>query len=97
MKTWTTPTVAIDVPGGADYLAGAERVIVAARGRRTIEKDALSVEGTVVSVDYTQAETAALGAGPVEFEVTLRLAGGGVVKTETVAATLEEAVLKREV
>ena len=97
MKTWTTPTVAIDVPDGAEALAEAERVIVAAHGRRTIEKDAASVEGTVVSVDYTQAETAALGAGPVEFEVTLRLVGGAVLKTDTVAATLDEAVLKREV
>ena len=61
MKTYTTPTVVIDVPDGA------------------------------------QAEMAALGAGLVEFEVTLKMPDGTVVKTETAAARLKEAVLRREV
>lgn len=97
MKTYTTPTVIIDVPDGEQALADAERVIVTAQGRRTVEKDAASVEGTAVAVAYTQRETADLGAGAVDFEVTLKMPDGTVVKTETVTATLEEAVLRREV
>ena len=97
MKTYTTPTVVIDVTDGEQALADAERVIVTAQGRRTVEKDAASVEGTAVAVAYTQRETADLGAGAVDFEVTLKMPDGTVVKTETVTATLEEAVLRREV
>lgn len=97
MKTYTTPTVVIDVPDGAQALADAERVIVAAKGRQLIEKDAESVDGTAVTVSYSQSETASLGAGAVEFEVTLKMPDGTVVKTETVAARLKEAVLRREV
>ena len=97
MKTYTTPTVVIDVPDGAQALADAERVIVAARGRQLIEKDAASVDGTAVAVSYSQSETASLGAGAVEFEVTLKMPDGTVVKTETAAARLNEAVLGREV
>ena len=97
MRTYTTPTVVIDVPDGAQALADAERVIVAAKGRQLIEKDVASVDGTAVAVPYTQAETAALGAGLVEFEVTLKMPDGTVVKTETAAARLKEAVLRREV
>lgn len=97
MKTYTTPTVVIDVPDGAQALADAERVIVAAKGRQLIEKDAASVDGTAVTVSYSQSETASLGAGAVEFEVTLKMPDGTVVKTETAAARLKEAVLRREV
>lgn len=97
MKTYTTPTVVIDVPDGEQALADAERVIVTAQGRRAVEKDAESVEGTAVAVAYTQRETADLGAGAVDFEVTLKMPDGTVVKTETVSAPLEEAVLRREV
>lgn len=97
MKTWTTPSVEIDVPDGADALAAASEVVVAARGRRGVVEKAGSVSGTSVSCSYTQAETAALGAGVVEFEVTIALPGGSVLKTDTVCAPIEEAVLRREV
>lgn len=97
MKTWTTPTVVIDVPDGADALAEAERVVVAAKGRRAVVKEADAVEGTAVAVSYTQRETAELGAGAVDFEVTLKMADGSVVKTETATAPFEEAVLREEV
>ena len=85
------------MPDGAQALADAERVIVAAKGRQLIEKDAESVDGTAVTVSYSQSETASLGAGAVEFEVTLKMPDGTVVKTETAAARLKEAVLRREV
>lgn len=58
MKTYTTPTVVIDVPDGAQALAEAERVIVAASGWNVVEKDA-RVDGTAVSVTYTPARDGA--------------------------------------
>ena len=50
MKTYTTPTVVIDVPDGAQALADAERVIVAAKGRQLIEKDAANADGNAAEL-----------------------------------------------
>lgn len=109
MKTYTTPTVSMQLEGAEEVLASAERVILTARnGLYSVDKDwpegGLDVDGDTVSAKLTQGETARLGAAvdkngkaAIAFEVTVKFPDGTVVKSETAYATIADAVRKEEV
>lgn len=98
MKRFTTPTVTLRITddGAAELLAAAVGATLSAQGPRGRVDVPAAVDGDALKATLTQAQTARLGAGTVEWEATLTFDDGAVVKTKTVASTVDEAVLRRE-
>lgn len=98
MKRYTTPTVALRITdaGAAELLAAATGATLSAQGPRGRVDVPATVDGDALKATLTQAQTARLGAGTVEWEGTLAFDDGAVVKTKTVESSIDEAVLRRE-
>lgn len=98
MKRYTTPTVALRITdeGAEELLAAAVGATLSAQGPRGRVDVSATVDGSAVKATLTQAQTARLGSGAVEWEATLTFDGGAVMKTRTVEAPMDEAVLRRE-
>lgn len=98
MKRFTTPTVALRITddGAAELLAAVTGATLSAQGPRGRVDVPATVDGDALKATLTQAQTARLGAGTVEWEGTLAFDDGAVVKTKTVESSIDEAVLRRE-
>ena len=94
IKEYTTPTIDIALEGAQDLLKDAARVVVTVKGRQVIEK-APTVDRGILSFSLTQEETAILGVGTVQMEVSILTADGYVLKSNTIKTTIE-AALRRE-
>lgn len=94
MKEYTTPTIAIRLEGQnvAELLAGAQRVILTVKGAGATYELTPEIEDTDLIVKLTQEQTAKLK-GSVRFEATIKTSTGDVVKSETVSATIADALL----
>lgn len=95
MKEYTTPTIIMQLEGAnvAELLAGAQKVVLTVRGAGASYDFEPEVEDTSLKVKLTQEQTAALS-GKVRFEATIKTSAGDVVKSETVGATIEDALLE---
>lgn len=91
-KEYTTPHLQIRLTGATQDMVDAQ-FFVALLGRRgEIRKEAV-LEDNLLNIDLTQDDTAALGAGQVFIEVTC-IQGGRVIKSNTIRAECEGAILK---
>lgn len=93
-KTFTTPDYYIRIPGAAELLKQAQRVIVTVSGNNfqfDLEEGVSFLNDTVI-YRLSQGQTGRLGAGKIEIEVTLVFESGIVQKTETVTTTLAQSV-----
>lgn len=93
-KEYTTPMIDIALDGAQDLLKDAARVVVTIKGRQTIEKEP-TIDRGILSFSLTQEETAILGVGTVQMEVSILTVDGYVLKSNTVKTTIE-AALRRE-
>lgn len=95
IKEFTTPMIDIALEGAQDLLRDARRVIVTIKGRQTVEKTP-AIDRGILSFSLTQEETAILGVGTVQMEVTVLTVDGYVLKSNTIKSTIEAAI-RREV
>lgn len=94
MKAYTTPEIAVMVPGQEQLLHDADRVVLTIKPQQgeavNIEGERLTVTEGGVSVRLTEQETAELS-GTSEVEVTI-FAASLVYKTKTVMLTIHPAL-----
>ena len=95
IKEYTTPMIDIALENSQDILRDASRVIVTIKGRQTIEKTP-AIDRGILSFSLTQEETAILGVGTVQMEVTVLTVDGHVLKSSTIKTSIEAAI-RREV
>lgn len=93
-KEYTTPMIDIALDGAQDLLKDAARVIVTIKGRQIIEKTP-TIDRGILSFTLTQEETAILGVGTVQMEVSILTVDGYVLKSNTIKTSIE-AALRRE-
>lgn len=84
----------IALDGAQDLLKDAARVIVTIKGRQIIEKTP-TIDRGILSFTLTQEETAILGVGTVQMEVSILTVDGYVLKSNTIKTSIE-AALRRE-
>ncbi len=93
-KEYTPPMIDIPLDGAQDLLKDAARVVVTIKGRQVIEKTP-TIDRGILSFSLTQEETAILGVGTVQMEVSILTVDGYVLKSNTIKTTIE-AALRRE-
>ena len=84
-------TIDIALDGAQEVLKDAARVIVTIKGRQTIEKEP-TIDRGILSFSLTQEETAILGVGTVQMEVSILTVDGYVLKSNTIKTTIEAAI-----
>lgn len=84
----------IALDGAQDLLKDAARIIVTIKGRQIIEKTP-TIDRGILSFTLTQEETAILGVGTVQMEVSILTVDGYVLKSNTIKTSIE-AALRRE-
>lgn len=95
MKEYTDSDFVIRIPGAADDLARAQKVVLYIVGKNgSFEREPV-IDGELIKTSFTPQDTATLGTGYVNCEVTIKLENGKQLKTNTVGFQLQEALLDR--